>query len=301
MYAQHKKLVSYDEAINQLLLAQQAKGDDSYVETGLVSGSKMGKPALWAILTMLGIPDPNDAYTIRKFHRGDDSHARGKEYMTGIKIDDQVDNERFDTPDYAPLKGTVWLEKEGGYRGGSGSIDIMQLTPEEKKIVHEIKSVTAEKFDRITKGGWEWRRDVNGKAHRVKGKPTGCSYSHILQASYYALGERADGAVIHYLNTNDYRMASYWINPEEDVVLIENGKERRFNPKQDIDTLIDEIYGAFATKELPVFKPVEVWQSMDKYQSYKQWCPLNETQLLAKLKAEYPDAYRKFMDTTFNN
>lgn len=111
----------------------------------------------------------------------------------------------------------------------------------------EIKSVTNRAFQYIQKEGTR-----NG---------------HRLQAECYAkaLGFKTFG--VAYVASDDYRVLCF----EHDVT-------------DDVDKVIDEYEEQLRKKEVPLFKPREVWQSDSKYSTYPDWMKLNREQIDAKLQ-----------------
>ena len=64
----------------------------THTPSGLISGSKIGQPTLWAVLDMLGeLRAEHDAYTLGKFQRGHDVEARTINMLTGLQLQYIVD------------------------------------------------------------------------------------------------------------------------------------------------------------------------------------------------------------------
>lgn len=262
----HKKLVDSNEA-------KKAERERS----GMISGGKLGKPTLWAVLDIIGVPDYLDPYVLGKFQRGNDVEDRAIEFLTGI---DQHDVEPgvliHSKPDaVAVLTGEFMMQKKGGYRGGIGYIDLSQKLAEDW-VYHEIKSSTKMAYDKVSASG------------RYKGvvdieKGVGVPYlHHALQIAYYCLGDEVSRGFLHYLNADDYRLCSFAINP--------------LDYKEEIDKEIDDIQMAFTLKELPAFEGFLPYHKVKAYWSYKEWNELTPQQAMFKLQHDYPEQYKKFME-----
>lgn len=260
----HKKLVDSNEA-------KQAERERS----GLISGGKLGKPTLWAILDIIGVPDYLDPYVLGKFQRGNDVEDRAIEFLTGIDQHDVEPGVLIHSKPDAVLTGEFMMQKKGGYRGGIGYIDLSQKLGDDW-VYHEIKSSTKMAYDKVSASG------------RYKGvvdidKGVGVPYlHHALQIAYYCLGDEVSRGFLHYLNADDYRLCSFAINP--------------LDYKEEIDKEIDDIQMAFTLKELPAFEGFLPYHKVKAYWSYKEWNELTPQQAMFKLQHDFPEQYKKFME-----
>lgn len=241
---------------------------DTYQETGQISGSKVAQPALTAILTMLGVDKAFDDYTLAKFIRGHDVEAKFIERV-------------FDKPAEITEGGSwkvgdrefYWqYDIEKGYRGCTCSIDLLE-EGEGEYIIHEIKSVSKMKYDRVCGTGFQKNKVEEPMA----------DLSHCLQVSLYALSapKNPTKVIIHYVNADDYRVTSFEINPEDYKAIL--------------DERIDAIYTPFYTKHLPVYEPYEAWQK-GKYNSFQELEKLDQSSLEHYIQSAYPDAWSKFQN-----
>ena len=254
----------------------------THTPSGLISGSKIGLPTLWAVLDMLGeLRADFDGYTLGKFQRGHDVEARTINMLTGIPLQYIVDilDGAIDNPGWIPLEdnnilsGEVYLQYKQGYRGGTGYVDLAQKTPEGELVMHEIKSSTKMAFDKVAATG------------RSSGGTPAPYDHHSLQLAYYCLGAKSSRGFLHYMNADDYRVCSFALNP--------------LDYKEEIDKEIDDIQAAFEFKLLPVFEPLFDFQRTRSYQAYgDEWNLLTAEQLMTYLETKYPSAYNKLMTTT---
>ena len=260
----HKKLVDSNEA-------KQAERERS----GKISGGKLGKPTLWAVLDMIGVPDEFDPYVLGKFQRGNDVEDRAIEFLTGIDQHDVEPGVLIHSKPDAVLTGEFMMQKQSGYRGGTGYIDLSQKLGDDW-VYHEIKSSTKMAYDKVSASG------------RYKGvvdieKGVGVPYlHHALQIAYYCLGDEVGRGFLHYLNADDYRLCSFAINP--------------LDYKEEIDKEIDDIQMAFKLKQLPAFEGFLPYHKVKAYWSYKEWNELTPAQAMFKLQHDYPEQYKKFME-----
>lgn len=256
----HQKLVKDNEA-------QKAKRERS----GKISGGKLGKPTLWAVLDLIGVPDYLDPYMLGKFQRGNDVEDRAIQFLTGIKPWEVESGLLVSSEPNAILTGEFELQKTGGYRGGVGYIDLSQKVGD-AWVYHEIKSSTKMAYDKVAASG----RSSNGEAAPY--------LHHALQIAYYCLGADVTRGFLHYFNADDYRLCSFAINP--------------LDYKEEIDKEIDDIELCFITKQLPSFEGFLPYHKVKAYWSYKDWNDLSPTEALNKLHSEYPEQYKKFQEMT---
>lgn len=266
-----------DKIHNKLVEDDKAK-KETRERSGKISGGKLGKPTLWAVLDIIGVPDELDPYVLGKFQRGNDVEARAIQMLTGIDphyVEPGVEVEKSD----GLLTGKFILQKEGGYRGGTGFIDLAQSVSD-SDIYHEIKSQTKLAYDRTAASG-RYKGVVDPKKNI--GVP---QLQHALQLAYYCLGDDVVRGFLHYFNADDYRLTSFAINP--------------IDYKEEIDKEIDDIQLAFATKELPPFEGFLEWHKLKAYWSYKEWNELTPQEMMFKLQHDFPEQYKKFMEMQLN-
>ena len=268
----HEKLVN-DDNIKKALRER----------SGRISGGKLGKPTLWAVLDLIGVPDQFDPYVLGKFQRGNDVEDRAIQFLTGIKPWEVEPGTVVSSEPKAILTGDFVLQKEGGYRGGVGFIDLAQAIDnglndkgERNWVFHEIKSSTKMAYDKVS-GSGRYRGQVDAE------KGIGVPYlHHALQLAYYCLGADITRGFLHYFNADDYRLCSFAINP--------------LDYKEEIDKEIDDIEAVFLSKQLPPFEGFLPYHKIKGYWSYKEWNELSPNEMMVKLKGEFPDSYKKFME-----
>lgn len=271
------RIYEFGDKIHEKLKTDNAAKQAARERSGKISGGKLGKPTLWAVLDLIGVPDEFDPYVLGKFMRGDDVENRAIKMLTGIDAWDVEPGKEIVTDDSNLLTGTFVLQKEGGYRGGIGYIDLSQKVGE-NWVYHEIKSSTKMAFDKVAASG-----RYKGVTDAEKG--IGVPYlHHALQIAYYCLGDGVTRGFLHYLNADDYRLVSFAINP--------------MDYKEEIDKEIDDIQSVFLTKQLPAFEGFLPYHKVKGYWSYKEWNELTPTEMMAKLKGEFPQQYKKFMEMT---
>lgn len=270
-----QRIYEFGEKIHQSLVDKNEEKQKSRERSGKISGGKLGKPALWAVLDIIGVPDELDPYVLGKFQRGNDVEDRAINFLTGLDPQAIKPGEVVEKND-GILTGKFILQKEGGYRGGVGFIDLAQETSD--WVYHEIKSSTKMAYDKVAASG-----RYKGVVNIDKG--IGVPYlHHALQLAYYCLGDGVTRSFLHYFNADDYRLTSFAINP--------------LDYKEEIDKEIDDIQLAFIEKRLPVFEGFLPYHKVKGYQSYKEWNDLTPDEMLLKLKSEFPEAYERFMNTT---
>lgn len=269
------RIYEFGDKIHKKLVATNEKKQAERERSGKISGGKLGKPTLWAVLDLIGVPDEFDPYVLGKFQRGNDVEDRAIEMLTGIDARNVEPGIPVKNVPGSVITGEFVLQKEGSYRGGVGFIDLSQKVGDEW-IYHEIKSSTKMAYDKVSASG------------RYKGvvdieKGVGIPYlHHALQLAYYCLGDGVNRGFLHYLNADDYRLCSFAINP--------------LDYKEEIDKEIDDIQLAFASKQLPSFEGFLPWHKVKAYQGYKEWNDLSPAEMMTKLKGEFPEQYKKFME-----
>lgn len=275
--ASPQRIYEFGDKIHERLKAEEQAKNEARERSGKISGGKLAKPTLWAVLDIIGVPDEFDPYVLGKFKRGNDVEDRAIEFLTGIKAWEVEPGTPVKSDDKAILQGEFILQKEGGYRGGVGFIDLAQ-TVNGDNIYHEIKSSTKMAYDKVAAAG-----RYRGVADPDKGIGVPY-YHHAVQLAYYCLGDEVSRAFLHYFNADDYRLTSFAINP--------------LDYKEEIDFEIDDIVLAFASKRLPAFQGFLPYHKVRAYQSYKEWNDLTPDEMMAKLQTEYPEQYQRFMKIT---
>lgn len=242
---------------------------DNYERSGKISGGKLGKPTLWAVLDMIGVPDKEfDSYLLGKFQRGNDVEARAIDFLTGIDVTKVEPGQIVESEQGSILEGKFILQKESGYRGGTGFVDFAQLL-DKGEVYHEIKSSTKMAYDKVA-----------GTGRSSKSDPAPY-YHHELQLAYYCIGDNVDMGFLHYFNADDYRLCTFSINP--------------LDYKEEIDKEIDDIEAVFALKQLPPFEGFLPFHKIKSYWSYAEWNELTPSEMMSKLRSEYPISYNKLM------
>lgn len=271
------RIYEFGEKIHEKLVADNKEKQEGRERSGKISGGKLGKPTLWAVLDIIGVPDEFDPYLLGKFQRGNDVEDRAIQFLTNIDPHYVKPGEIVNSGEGAVLTGEFVMQKEGGYRGGVGYIDLSQKIGDEW-VQHEIKSSTKMAYDKVAAGG-----RYKGIAEPEKG--IGVPYlHHALQLAYYCLGTGSTRGFLHYLNADDYRLTTFAINP--------------LDYKEEIDKEIDDIEMVFATKQLPAFEGFLPYHKIKAYWSYSEWNELSPNEMMTKLKGEFPEQYKKFMEMT---
>ena len=135
-------------------------------------------------------------------------------------------------------------------------------------VYHEIKSVTKMAYQRVDKEDQPY-------------------YHHAIQLAYYCLGDNVSEAYLQYLNADDYRVASFKINPLE--------------YKEEIDKEIDDLKTVFITKKLPPFVALLDMHKVKLYRQYEDWNWLTPDQMMDKLQNQFPEQYKRFMEMTIDD
>lgn len=271
-----QRIYEFGDKIAQKLQADNKAKQEAYERSGKISGGKLGKPTLWVVLDMLGVPDETDPYLLGKFQRGNDVEARAINFLTGIEADKVEPGIVVESVEGAILQGKFILQKLGGYRGGVGFIDLAQVLTN-GQVYHEIKSSSKLAYDKVAASGG------TAAAAKRRGQVAVPEpyYHHELQLAYYCLGDAVHSAFLHYFNADDYRLCTFSINP--------------LDYKAEIDREIDDIEAVFALKQLPPFEGFLPWHKLRNYWSYKEWNELSPQQMMDKLRGEFPESYRKLM------
>lgn len=287
--AHPRQMFEFGDKIHEKLVRLNKAKQAGRERSGAISGGKLGKPTLWAVLDMIGVPDELDPYLLGKFQRGNDVEARAINFLTNIPVQDIMDilDGNVENPGWivvpagSILGGEVYLQRPVGYRGGVGFVDLSQrITPDQPIIDHEVKSVTKMAYDKVAASGRSATKKVGDQ--RVTGKPEPY-YHHEIQLAYYCLGDGIHRSFLHYFNADDYRLTTFALNP--------------LDYKEEIDKEIDDIQAVFLTKQLPSFEGFLPFHKLKNYWSYTEWNELTPQQMIEKLERQYPEAYTKLMET----
>lgn len=230
--------MDFDELLNKRVIALDAARRAAHEPSGKLSAGMLSQPIQWSVLKLIGIPDtPPDAYVLRKFARGNQVEDWFTELLDGDGVETQ---------------------KACEYRNTVGFIDFFKDgTP------HEVKSVTNMKFKRITQG------------YKTKNiPPAGPQLGHKLQVGLYALATQAKSGWLHYIASDDLRLASYEI-PVEEVA-------------GEIEDTINKVDLAMAGGYVPVFEQREPWHNIPEYAKYADWMQLSAQECMQKLERDYP-------------
>ena len=214
------RIYEFGDKIHKKLVDENTAKQAGRERSGKISGGKLGKPALWAVLDLIGVPDEFDPYLLGKFQRGNDVEDRAIEMLTGITPQLVEPGVLIKSKPGSVLTGEFVMQKEGSYRGGVGFIDLSQKIGDDW-VYHEIKSSTKMAYDKVSASG-RYKGVVD--IEKGVGVPY---YHHCLQVAYYALGDEVSRAFLHYLNADDYRLCSFALNP--------------LDYKEEIDKEIDDI------------------------------------------------------------
>jgi len=262
---------------------------DTYKETGLISGSKLGYTPLVVILRMIGVEAEFDDYTKGKFLRGHDLELRIIGLVWGYP-DKDADGEYIENEWYTGKNGHkfCWQYRpEQSYRGTSVTIDLIEDMGDHY-VIHEIKSATKLSWDKTAALGgsmYEYKYNYQTKKRERLGRRQPEVKPHnVIQAALQGLtpmDKPVREVIIHYVNADDYRIISFSINPQDS--------------KQVIDEAIDKVLEAFVTKQFPIYYPLWGWDK-GKYNSYEAFEKLETSdQIREYLKANHKEALDKFM------
>lgn len=249
---------AYDVQINEVAVAAEKRRQAAHEPSGRISASMMGTPTLWNVLKLLGVPSKEfEPYLLRKFARGNQAEQWFVDMLQST----------------AKQPFVYGQQMEVNYCGGIGFVDVPELVVNEDKTFrvrpHEVKSVTNAKFKRLTKGFV--RKGVAA---------TGPDKHHVLQVAFYALALESPDAFLHYIASDDLRVAT-WHIPDVNVY------------KPEIDGAITAINQVFIFGELPEFTAKMDWQEKIEYWPYPDFFGLSAKQIEARLEQDYPHAYSK--------
>lgn len=236
--------IDFNQIIDERVKADDAARRESHIPSGKLSAGMLSYPIQWSVLKLIGVADAApDEYALRKFARGN----QVEDWFVGMVAE--------------KCGGETQVEVE--YRGCIGYVDLkVDNEP------HEVKSVSNLKFKRIVQGYVS--KNV---------PPAGPQYGHTLQVGLYGLALGSEQAHLHYIASDDLRLASYTLEVED--------------LKDDIDQTIDAVQNALSKGTVPVFEPREAWHGMTEYAKYIDFMQLTEPQIIEKLRREYPEAYAK--------
>ena len=161
------------------------------------------------------------------------------------------------------MPGLLERQKLVEYRGAIGYVDALidTTTGYDIKIgpmVNEVKSSTNASFNWIIK----------------EKKPR---HGHCLQAAFYAMALDQPYFAITYVASDDYRI---WM-------VVQKTAEFR----TEVDHIIDLYEEALKKHKVPVFEPVENWQSNPEYNKYPDWSALTVEEIengLNRLNIQWP-------------
>jgi len=190
--------------------------------------------------------------------------------VPGREIDDYA-LRMFDRGNDVEDKAIEWLNEhtevkgtqvEINYPGVFGYIDAMV---DGKiwglgEIPVEVKSVKNAKFKRIATSG-------------------GPDRGHLLQATIYGIATKKDNFAILYVSADDYRTMCFVGNTDDH--------------KGEVLTTVGKVQACLDNGFVPTFEAVETWNTNPQYNHYMEWVNLDRGQIEAKLKEDYPDAYKK--------
>jgi len=165
-----------NRAIDKRLVKQNQLREKLHNPSGKLSASKLGDPVQWQILHTLGVPKKElDAYTLRKFERGNDVEAWLVNFVPAL------------------VGKQLFLQ----YREVVGYADCVVDTTEDYDfkvgvVPMEIKSVT--------NANYKWIKNGSGPKD-----------NHALQAAFYGLAMGAENALLSYVASDDYRVKCFVI------------------------------------------------------------------------------------------
>lgn len=246
---------------------------DTYVETGLISGSKLGYNTLTAVLRMIGVSADFDGYTLGKFRRGHDLELDIIKLLWGMP---PAEGEWYTSKDG---RRVCWQYRpEQGYRGTSVTMDMIEDMGD-YYVVHELKSATKMSWDKTAGSGFsKYQASKKGVTIVPEVKPHNGVQSALQ--GLVPMDKPIKDVMVHYINADDYRIISFHIDPQDYKEIID----------QDINTILE----VFRTKQFPMYVPRWGWDK-GKYNSYADFEKLTPEQIKEKLRIQYKDALDKFM------
>lgn len=168
------------------------------------------------------------------------------------------------------MKGIVNKQKFVEYRNVVGYadalVDMRDWNLDMDVIPHEIKSVSNANFKWINKDG--------------------AKLEHCLQGALYALALGTEQFAVDYVATDDYRVLTF----------LEDTKDY----KEQIDEIIDKYDKQIVSGIVPIFEPIEKWQSDVKYNNYPEFAELTPVEMDTFLKDNYPEQYKVLKEKQCN-
>lgn len=137
--------------------------------------------------------------------------------------------------------------------------------------IYEVKSVKNSQVQYLDPENFKTRKGKDGKMRKVYDGP---KRSHALQGGLYALALDKEKFTIIYASADDLQVIAHTIQTEE--------------VKSEIESIIEKVYGALESHELPKWEAIEEWQTVSQYSSYPDWMTLSPTEAMSKLENIYP-------------
>ncbi|MGK2896075.1 MAG: hypothetical protein ACSLEY_00520 [Candidatus Saccharimonadales bacterium] len=106
-----RQIFEFGDKIAEKLKKNNDEQKASRKRSGKISGGKLGKPTLWAVLDLIGVPDELDPYLLGKFMRGNDVEDRAIRFLTDIDPHDVEPGKKVKGVDGAILQGEFVLQK----------------------------------------------------------------------------------------------------------------------------------------------------------------------------------------------
>ena len=75
------RIYEFGDKIHEKLVRDDKEKKANRERSGKISGGKLGKPTLWAVLDLIGVPDEFDPYVLGKFLRGNDVEDRAIQFF----------------------------------------------------------------------------------------------------------------------------------------------------------------------------------------------------------------------------
>jgi hypothetical protein len=158
------------------------------------------------------------------------------------------------------LDGIVEQQKMVEYRDCVGVIDAL-IKIHEGIVPLEVKSVTSMKYKRIIK----------------EGRPDD---QYCMQGALYGLATNSDKFLISVVNADDFRPLTFMCDTGD--------------YKQEINNIINKYDIALKERIMPRFEARYKWQENMDYSDFPLFSNLTPSQILEKLKMEYPLSYEKW-------
>lgn len=265
-----------EEEVNKYLIAKNEKERLEHVASGYLSASRLDKTTLENVLYLIGVPTLEfTPYSLKVFERGKQVEEWLEKVLTEAGMVERSQTMlEYTTPE------------------GHKIVGIEDLTLKGEDFPTEVKSIKNSSFKYL---------DIEG-----------AKLGNILQAVMYALAEGKDKARVLYVAADDLRTKQFIVNVAD--------------YKDQVHEVARNVYEAIKSGVLPEFKPITDFQKMEKYleyTSYPDWFgeysegsvdgkivrkgvvypvkrkemvltrPYTQAELMAKLRKEYPDAFKK--------